>query len=176
MKKIIVALIASLALAQGAYAAEPAPANATTAAVRDLLDAMHYRATWQASVEQMSKAMPNMMRQQAEAAINGNTSLTDVQRKEQMKKLDADLPKMAEVIRNVMNDPAVISEMETEVVALYARHFSADEVKQIAAYYRTPIGAKSLQLMPQIMGESMAISQRVTGPRIQKAMEQFRKK
>lgn len=176
MKKIVVALLASVALVQGAFAADPASANATTAAVRDLLDAMHYRATWQASMDQMTKAMPNMMRQQAEAAIKGNTSLTDAQRKEQMQKIEADLPKMAEVIRNVMNDPAVISEMEAEVTALYARHFTADEVKQIAAYYRTPVGAKSLQLMPQIMGESMAISQRITGPRLQKAMEQFRKK
>jgi len=173
MKKIVVALIASFALAQGAVAADAAPANA--AAVRELLDAMHYRATWQASVEQMSKALPNMMRQQAEAAINGNTSLTDAQRKQQLQKLEADLPKMAEVTRNVLNDPAVITEMEAAVTDLYARYFTVEEIKQIAAYYRTPIGAKSLQLMPQVMAESMAISQRVTAPRIQKAMEQFHK-
>jgi len=66
--------------------------------------------------------------------------------------------------------------METELVGLYSRHFTADELKQIAAYYRTPVGAKSLQVMPQVMAESMAISQRVTMPRIQKAMEQFHQK
>lgn len=172
MKKIVVALIASFALAQGAFAADPAPEN--TAAVRELLEAMHYRTTWQASVEQMTKALPNMMRQQGEAAINANTSLTDAQRKQQLGKLEADLPKMAEVTRNVLNDPAVITEMEAAVTDLYARYFTADEVKQITAYYRTPIGAKSLQVMPHVMAESMAISQRVTAPRIQKAMEQFR--
>jgi hypothetical protein len=136
---------------------------------------MHYRATWQASVEQMTKALPDMIRRQVEAGVNANTSLTDAQRKEQLQKIEADLPKMAEVTRNVMNDPAVIAEMEAAVIDLYARYFTVEEVKQIAAYYRTPIGAKSLQLMPQVMAESMAISQRVTAPRIQKAMEQFRK-
>lgn len=173
MKKIVVALIASFALAQGAFAADPMPGNA--AAVRELLDAMHYRATWQASVEQMTKALPGIIRQQTEAAIKANTMLTDAQRKQQLEKMEADLPKMAELTRNVMNDPAVIAEVEAAVTDLYARYFTVEEVKQIAAYYRTPIGAKSLQLMPQVMAESMGISQRVLAPRIQKAMEQFRK-
>ena len=62
------------------------------------------------------------------------------------------------------------------MIALYSRHFTADELKQIAAYYRTPVGMKSMQLMPQVMAESMAIGQRVTTPRLQKAMEQFRNK
>jgi len=174
MKKIVVALIASFALAQGAFAADAAPANA--AAVRELLDAMHYRVTWQASVDQMSRALPEMMRQQIGSTIKANTNLTDAQKQQQLQQMEADLPKMAEVTRGVLNDPALVTEMETELVGLYSRHFTADELKQIAAYYRTPVGAKSLQVMPQVMAESMAISQRVTMPRIQKAMEQFHQK
>lgn len=174
MKKIVVAFVACFALTQGAFAADTASAN--TAAVRELLDAMNYRATWTASMEQMAKALPNMIRQQAEASINADKDLNDAQRKERLHELETELPKMAEVLRGVMNDPAVMAEMEGEMVALYSRHFTAAELKQIAAYYRTPVGMKSLQVMPQVMAESMAISQRVTGPRIQKAMEQFRKK
>jgi len=177
MKKIVVALIASFALAQGACAADAAaPAPANTAAVRELLDAMNYRATWKASMDQMSKALPNMMRQQGEAAIKADPNLSDAQRQEKLKQMEAELPKVAEVLRGVMSDPAVMAEIESEMVALYSRHFTTAELKQIAAYYRTPVGIKSLQVMPQVMAESMAISQRVTGPRIQKAMEQFRKK
>lgn len=174
MKKIVVALIASFALAQGAVAADAAPSN--TAAVRELLDAMNYRATWKASMEQMSRSLPDMMRQQAESAIKGDPDLNDAQRREKLLQMEADLPKITEALRGVFNDPAVMTEMEAEMVALYSRHFTAAELKQIAAYYRTPVGIKSLQVMPQVMAESMAISQRVTGPRIQKAMEQFRKK
>lgn len=50
MKKIVVALIASFALAQGVFAADQAPAPANAAAVRDLLDAMNYRSMWKASM------------------------------------------------------------------------------------------------------------------------------
>ncbi|WP_426337273.1 DUF2059 domain-containing protein [Pseudoduganella sp. R-31] len=174
MKKIVVALIASLALAQGAFAAEPAPANA--AAVRELLDAMNYRTMWKASMEQMSKTLPGIMRQQIEATIQADTTLTEAQRKEKLQQLQAQLPKMTEMLNSVFTDPGLMADMEAEMIALYSRHFTADELKQIAAYYRTPVGMKSMQLMPQVMAESMAIGQRVTMPRIQKAMEQFRYK
>jgi len=176
MKKIVVALIASFALSQGAFAADQAPAPANAAAVRELLDAMNYRTMWKASMEQMSKSMPNIMRQQIEATVKADASLNDAQRREALLNMEAELPKMAEVVNGVLSDPGLMVEMEGEMVALYSRYFSADELKQIAAYYRTPVGMKSMQLMPQVMAESMAISQRVTMPRIQKAMEQFRKK
>lgn len=176
MKKIVVALVTSFALAQGAFAADAAPAPANAAAVRELLDAMNYRATWKATIDQMSKSLPAMMRQQTEASIKAEPGLTDAQRRERLLQMEADLPKIAQVLNGVLNDPAVMAEMEAEMVPLYSRHFTSDELKQIAAYYRTPVGIKSLQVMPQVMAESMAISQRVTMPRIQKAMEQFRKK
>ncbi|WP_426322194.1 DUF2059 domain-containing protein [Pseudoduganella sp. R-43] len=174
MKNIVVALIASLALVQGALAADPAPANA--AAVRELLDAMNYRTMWKASMEQMSKTLPGIMRQQIEATIQADTTLTEAQRKEKLQQLQAQLPKMTEILNSVFTDPGLMADMEAEMIALYSRHFTADELKQIAAYYRTPVGMKSMQLMPQVMAESMAIGQRVTMPRIQKAMEQFRYK
>ncbi|MCE3265204.1 MAG: hypothetical protein K0R43_4283 [Pseudoduganella sp.] len=174
MKKIILALVAGLTFAHGAFAAEVAPASA--AAVRELLDAMNYRTAWKASMEQIIKTMPNIMRQQAEAGLRADTSLTDAQRKEKQAKLDADLPKMSAVLAGVFNDPALMADMEKEMIALYSRHFTPDELKQIAAYYRTPVGAKSMRLMPQVMAESMAIGQRITLPRIQKAMEQFQNK
>jgi uncharacterized protein len=176
MKKIVVALIASFALAQSALAADQAPVPANAAAVRELLDAMNYRVTWKASMEQMSRTMPGIMRQQIEAGIKSDAKLTDAQRKEKLQQMEAQLPKMTEVLSSVFTDPGLMADMENEMIALYSRHFTVDELKQIAAYYRTPVGMKSMQLMPQVMAESMAIGQRVTMPRIQKAMEQFRQK
>lgn len=174
MKKIFLALFACLALAQGALAADPAPASA--AAVRELLDAMNYRVTWKASMEQMARTMPNIMRQQTEAALRADASLTDAQRRERLQRMDEEMPKITAALNQVFNDPALLADIETEMIALYSRHFTAEELKQIAAYYRTPVGTKSMKLMPQVMAESMAIGQRITLPRIQKAMEQFQKK
>jgi hypothetical protein len=37
--------------------------------------------------------------------------------------------------------------------AIYARHFSAQELRDMLAFYQTPVGQKSLQVMPQLMAE-----------------------
>ena len=37
--------------------------------------------------------------------------------------------------------------------AIYARHFSAEELRDMLAFYRTPTGQKSLQVMPQLTSE-----------------------
>lgn len=34
--------------------------------------------------------------------------------------------------------------------AIYARYFSVDELHQLSAFYKTPIGAKTLALMPKV--------------------------
>ncbi len=47
--------------------------------------------------------------------------------------------------------------------AIYARHFSAPELREIVAFYHTPTGAKALHEMPKVMGDVMG----QMGPRIQ---------
>jgi len=47
--------------------------------------------------------------------------------------------------------------------AVYARNFSAQELHEIVAFYRTPTGAKALHVMPKVMGDVMA----QMGPRVQ---------
>jgi hypothetical protein len=48
-------------------------------------------------------------------------------------------------------------------VPIYASHFSDDEVKQLMAFYETPVGKKSLQVMPQLMTELQAAGQKWGG-------------
>jgi uncharacterized protein len=39
---------------------------------------------------------------------------------------------------------------------LYARHFTADELRDMIAFYHTPTGEKGLRMLPQVMSELMA--------------------
>jgi len=48
-------------------------------------------------------------------------------------------------------------EMLKDAPAIYARHFSDQELREIIAFYHSPIGAKTLKVMPQVMGEVMAM-------------------
>jgi uncharacterized protein len=50
-----------------------------------------------------------------------------------------------------------VAEMMKEAPAIYSRHFTAQELRDVAAFYRTPTGQKTLRAMPQIGAEIMAL-------------------
>jgi hypothetical protein len=51
------------------------------------------------------------------------------------------------------------NELADLVVPVYSRHFTLEELEQLAAFYRTPLGKKMIHEMPMVMKESMAIGQ-----------------
>jgi hypothetical protein len=173
MKKIV--LVACLALSfamPSAYAQSAAPVDAdSAAAVKELLVAMHFRDTMQQTSDQVMKQMPAIMLQGATAAINNNKALTEAQKSEAIAKATREIPQAATAMTTMFSDPALIDEMAAEFVPLYSRHFTAAEIRQLTAFYKTPVGIKMIAAMPQIAGESVQISQKVMMPRIGAAIE-----
>jgi hypothetical protein len=70
---------------------------------------------------------------------------------------DAMVPEML----SAMN--ARLGELAGSISAIYALHFTADELREITAFYRGPMGQKFLQVMPRIMQDSMAAGQKIGG-------------
>jgi uncharacterized protein len=179
MKQIVAAALISLSFAMPAAVAQtPAPAAAqvdpaAAAAVKELIDVMKLREMMQMSFKQMQQSMPQFMMQGASAAINANPKLDAVQKKAAIAQAEKELPQAAKALADTMNDPKMMEELMAEMAPLYTRHFSAEELRAMTAFYRTPVGAKMLQTMPQIMGESMQISQRVVMPRMMKMIEKL---
>jgi hypothetical protein len=50
-------------------------------------------------------------------------------------------------------------ELEDMVITVYDRHFTTDELRQLLAFYQTPIGKKLLEAQPAIVRESMEAGQ-----------------
>ena len=53
-----------------------------------------------------------------------------------------------------------VTEIIDEITALYARNFTPEELREVAAFYRGPTGQKFLQKQPVILQDSMAIGQK----------------
>jgi hypothetical protein len=64
--------------------------------------------------------------------------------------LDAEFAKAFSGPQNPMN----------EMASVYARHFTHDDIRGLLAFYESDLGKKSIQLMPVVLQESMAIGQR----------------
>ncbi len=181
MKKLLAAVAVSAAFAgipsvAMAQASAPAAAAATvdpqtTAAVKQMLDAMEVRKMLVASFAEMQKTLPQMMRAQVTAVINADTSLDAAKKQAAMAKVEQILPGAVEAIAKVFRDPALIDEMMAEMVPLYANNYSTAEIKQLSAFYATPLGRKMLALTPRLSAESMAIGQRLVTPRLNTLMQ-----
>jgi hypothetical protein len=52
-----------------------------------------------------------------------------------------------------------IDEMSDQVATVYAQTFSVDEMRQLTAFYRTPVGQKLLEKMPGLLQQTSAIGQ-----------------
>ena len=50
-------------------------------------------------------------------------------------------------------------ELEDGYAALYDRHFSTEEIRQLLAFYDTPIGKRFLEVQPVLMREGIAMGQ-----------------
>jgi hypothetical protein len=175
MKKIAAVLFAALAFA-GAPAMAQSADPAVAAAARELFDSMNFRGVTAEAFTQMSRQMPAMMRSGAEQAIRADAKLSDAQRSAKLAELDGKIAAATEMMNKIFGDPAIVDAMIDEMVPLYARYYTVEDMKAMAAFYRTPTGRKTLTLMPKLMNESMQISQRIVQPRMQKAMQDLDKK
>lgn len=45
------------------------------------------------------------------------------------------------------------------IAAIYAKHFTTEELTQLGAFYESPVGRKMVKEMPQIMSETMTMAQ-----------------
>ena len=165
MKKLVFAAFIA-AFAAGAHAAPP-----SEAAIRELMDVTNARANMAASLQNMSKVVPQLLRMRADAALR-NPKLTEEQRKAETASLERRLPMISAALQKEMTDPKLVDELYKQVVPLYASHFTAEDVKALTAFYRSPAGKKSLEVMPQLVGESAQAAQKLMQERAKRIIEQ----
>jgi len=166
MKKFAFA-IAAIAFAAAAHAGPP-----TDAAIRELMDATNARANMTMSVQTLAKALPQILRMRAEEVVRNKPNLTEEQRKAEMENVDRRMPGVTVALQKEFNDPKLVNELYNQLVPLYARHFTADEVKALTAFYRSPAGKKSLEVMPVLMGESSEVAKKLVQERAKRVIAQ----
>lgn len=45
------------------------------------------------------------------------------------------------------------------LIPIYGKYYSGDEIKQLTAFYQSPIGKRVVEITPQLMQESMQVGQ-----------------
>jgi hypothetical protein len=136
MRLLLLIIVATGALLGSARAQEPGSAEALNAA-NELIVVMGPE-----TIEQMSSAMISQMWPLLENDFRGkvdSATLSDIRTE-----LERGLHRF---INAAMKDAP----------AIYARYFSANELRDIIGFYKTTTGAKSLKLLPKITAETGAL-------------------
>jgi hypothetical protein len=137
LSTVLIAWMAALVLV-AAPAAAQSPSPEAQASAKELIETMRV-------VDQMKTMMPMIMQQLKPMIVQG--------RPEVERDYDASLPVVLEALAGRM------SELVDSMALIYAASFSADELRQITAFYRTPVGEKFVQKLPAITQQSMAAGQ-----------------
>ncbi len=134
---IVVALTVTLFVAAPSRAESPSPE--TLAAARELI------ATLKAT-DYLKALLPTIIQTLKPAVVQGRPQVE--------KDYDAITPMMLDVANGHL------SEIIELVARVYALNFTAGELRDIQAFYQTPLGQKMRERMPAVTQESMILGQR----------------
>lgn len=76
--------------------------------------------------------------------------------------------KLWQDILNSFNEEGLIK----QIIPIYDKYYTEDDIDQLIAFYKTPIGKKTVEVLPAITQESMGVGQKWG----MEAMEQITKK
>ncbi|MCG2585592.1 DUF2059 domain-containing protein [Massilia sp. TS11] len=173
MKRFALALstAGALLLALPAWSQTAAPDPAALEAARKMFEVARMRNTMLAISQQLSAQLPLLTQQVTARMIEQNKELSPEKKKELLERAAKSAPVQGRSMQGLFEDPAVFDEMLAASVAVYARHFSVDELNQIGAFYASPAGAKLLSEGPKMMPEMMGAIQTLMLPRLTKMAE-----
>jgi hypothetical protein len=153
------AIVLALTLLCGSTAVAQTPSPDSAAAARELVVTMR-------AADQLKNLMPVILQQLKPAIVQGRPQVE--------KDYDAVMPLILEGMT------ARSSEFVDLVASVYARNFTADEIRQVTAFYRSPVGQKFLEKMPVVTQESFAAGQKwgqaVAGDMRTRIIEELRKR
>jgi hypothetical protein len=150
-------LAAVLLLTASARAQSPSPES--TAAAKELINTINL-------ADQFKNLMPMIMKNLKPAIVQGRSEI------------DRDYDAMVPVLLEASQ--ARIGELIEAVAIIYSSNFSAEELRAVTAFYKTPVGQKFLQKQPFMMQQTMTVGQKfgqsVAADMQKRMIEELRKK
>ena len=159
-----------------AAAATPAPAPAPItpeqrAAIKELLDVMNTRDNLAKTFAAMAQGLAPQMAQAMNQQIEANTTLTAEQRTKIRAGMTEPFNAAVKEAQGIMTAPKLVDETMDRMQTVFAKYYTTAEAKQLVAFYKSPIGAKTLTAMPQATNEALQAGVAIFQPRVVAVMD-----
>lgn len=93
-------------------------------------------------------------------AITGAANLSQQIITQLLAGLKAQYPQVPQKAWDTFQEEFKADNLLNQLIPIYSKYYSNEEIKQIIAFYQTPIGQKTIAVLPQITQESIIIGQR----------------
>ena len=145
------------------------------AAIKELLDVMNTRDGLTKAFQAMSQSLAPQMGQLMNRQIEGNAALSVDQKQKMRQSMDVPFQNAVRDATAVVTNPKLVDETIEKMYPIYASHFSTAEIKQLTAFYKSPLGAKVLATMPEVTNESIQAGITLFTPRVNAIIEKTMK-
>ncbi|HSU14806.1 DUF2059 domain-containing protein [Longimicrobium sp.] len=140
--RMALAAVALLALARPAHAQDPSPARMRAAA--EVLEAGQLQRGYERTLDLMI---------------------------EQQKQTNPAIAQYEQQMRDFFRKYISWAQIEPEFVRLYAETYTEDELRQLAAFYRTPLGRRLMETQPELAARSSEVTQRLLREHLPELMQ-----
>lgn len=141
--------------------------NPTDSLMKQLLLLMLLVCAARPAAAQQPTATPSVSHVQAVERLLEVSDAEGAMRKgmQQMMDMQVEQNPMFASMRNIMEEfyatHLTWARMKPELVSIYADAFTEAEIRELTAFYQTELGRKMMERMPEVMGRSAEISQRL---------------
>jgi uncharacterized protein len=138
-------------------------------AIKELLNVLNFKDVMAASSRNMRDAFPGF----AQQGILGDATLNDEQKRKALEVYEKRLPELQKSFEDMMSDPKLLQQMEDLVYRVYMKHYTPEDVQAMVAFYKSPVGQKSIRIMPAVVAETMQGTMEIMMPAAQKQVEKM---
>jgi hypothetical protein len=177
-KKILVFAVAAQFLLQPlvANADEQKPDDSAEkkAVITELLDISRVTKNAEIGFKSITDAQINGLNTMLSDRIDKDPKMTAEEKEKAKKTLIANMDKRMQRFRQLCEEKINIPQMTNEIYqTLYAKYFSVSELKDLVAFYKSPTGQRSLDVLPQLTMEAMQMIMSSMQPKIQEVGQQI---
>ncbi|EAW37581.1 DUF2059 domain-containing protein [Lyngbya sp. PCC 8106] len=127
--------------------------------------------------QQVSQAMLSQMEQQFGAMLNsdlGSQQLSPQERQQMAANLSREMNRITQKYNRLFLERIDYQKIVEQVYyPLYDKYFSKEDLQVLIDFYQSPTGQKTIEVMPQLLQESIQRTTQVIGPTITSIMQEI---
>jgi hypothetical protein len=143
------------------------------ALIKELLEVTRAGKLAQSATDAMLSEMQKNLPQILSSTIDNTSELKPEEREQLRKTIGESSLRVQGRMRALMSERINMVEITEQMsYPLYDKFFTEDELRGLISFYRSPVGQKSIEVMPELMRESMQKASEMILPKIEPIITQ----